>query len=222
MTIRLRPLLHAAAVVALAAGGLASPIAASADEAKEQFIPLATFRVGPYASSGIPVWAGLIDTLRYINEAQGGINGVKLFWDECETEWQVEKGVECYERFKNGEKGSPVAIYLPNGDPIAKALLARATADKIPIPTLNYGPTRNVASGMNCSLASSADAAIGLASPPAASPPAASATTAAACRNGLRRIVMRVTFPGLKRVAGYPGSVARRQRPASRPASLPA
>ena len=84
MTIRLRPLLHAAAVVALAAGGLAagelaSPIAASADEAKEQFIPLATFRVGPYASSGIPVWAGLIDTLRYINEAQGGINGVKLF-----------------------------------------------------------------------------------------------------------------------------------------------
>jgi len=149
MTIRLRPLLHAAAVVALAAGGLAAgglagPIAASADEAKEQFIPLATFRVGPYASSGIPVWAGLIDTLRYINEAQGGINGVKLFWDECETEWQVEKGVECYERFKNGEKGSPVAIYLPNGDPIAKALLARATADKIPIPTLNYGPTEAI------------------------------------------------------------------------------
>ena len=60
------------------------------------------------------------------------INGVKLFWDECETEWQVEKGVECYERFKNGEKGSPVAIYLPNGDPIAKALLARGAVEVAP------------------------------------------------------------------------------------------
>ncbi|MCI0430286.1 MAG: ABC transporter substrate-binding protein, partial [Rhodospirillales bacterium] len=68
-------------MAAIAVGGLTAPIVALADEAKEQFIPLATFRVGPYASSGIPVWAGLIDTLRYINEAQGGINGVKLFWE---------------------------------------------------------------------------------------------------------------------------------------------
>ncbi|MCI0430980.1 MAG: ABC transporter substrate-binding protein, partial [Rhodospirillales bacterium] len=81
MASRLIRLLRAAAIAAATVGGLAAPLAASADEAKEQFIPLATFRVGPYASSGIPVWAGLIDTLRYINEAQGGINGVKLFWE---------------------------------------------------------------------------------------------------------------------------------------------
>ena len=72
-------------------------LAASAEEAKQQYFPLATFRVGAYASSGIPVWAGEIDYFRYINEVEGGINGVKLFWDECETEWEVEKGVECYE-----------------------------------------------------------------------------------------------------------------------------
>jgi len=38
----------------------------------EQFIPLPTFRVGAYASSGIPVWGGFIDYLTYINEAEGG------------------------------------------------------------------------------------------------------------------------------------------------------
>lgn len=112
--------------------------------ATEQFIPLATFRVGAYASSGIPVWAGIIDTFRYINEAQGGINGVKLFWEECETNWAVEKGVECYERLKNGRNGSPVPIYLPNGDPISKALTEKATADKIPLVTLNYGRTEAI------------------------------------------------------------------------------
>jgi len=75
---------------------------------------------------------------------QGSINGVKLFWEECETEWQVEKGIECYERFRGGKDGSPVPIYLPNGDPIAKTLLQRATADKLAIPTLNYGPTEAI------------------------------------------------------------------------------
>ena len=54
---------------------------ASAADAAKQYFPLATFRVGAYASSGIPVWAGEIDYFRYINEVEGGINGVKLFWD---------------------------------------------------------------------------------------------------------------------------------------------
>ena len=138
-----RPLATATAM-AIAAASIAVPTALWAGSPNEQFIPLATFRVGAYASSGIPVWNGLIDTLRYINDVEGGINGVKLFWEECETEWQVEKGVECYERFRGGKDGSPVPIYLPNGDPIAKALLQRATADKIPIPTLNYGPTEAI------------------------------------------------------------------------------
>jgi branched-chain amino acid transport system substrate-binding protein len=136
--------LWTAAIIALGLGTALVPDQGVAGSPNEQFIPLATFRVGAYASSGIPIWGGIIDTLRYINEVQGGINGVKLFWAECETEWEVEKGVECYERFRKGLDGSPVPIYLPNGDPIAKALLQRATADKIPIPTLNYGPDESV------------------------------------------------------------------------------
>jgi branched-chain amino acid transport system substrate-binding protein len=101
----------------LALGALGGPVAQAAND--QQFIPLATYRVGAYASSGIPWWAGEIDYFRYINEVEGGINGVKLVWQECETEWTAEKGIECYERFKNGLDGAPVAVYQPNGAPAA-------------------------------------------------------------------------------------------------------
>jgi len=129
----------AGALLALGASS-ALPVTAQA-AANEQFFPLATYRVGAYASSGIPVWAGMIDYLRYINEVEGGINGVKLVWQECETEWTAEKGIECYERFKNGLNGAPVAVYQPNGAPAAYALADKAAADKIPLITLGYGRT---------------------------------------------------------------------------------
>ncbi|WKN21261.1 ABC transporter substrate-binding protein [Azotobacter vinelandii] len=128
--------------VALLALGVHHALPGSALAApNEQFFPLATYRVGAYASSGIPVWAGMIDYLRYINEVEGGINGVKLVWQECETEWTAEKGIECYERFKNGLDGAPVAVYQPNGAPAAYALADKAAADKIPLITLGYGRT---------------------------------------------------------------------------------
>ena len=36
----------------------------------------------------------------------GGINGVKITWDECETEYNASKGVECYERLKKKYGGA--------------------------------------------------------------------------------------------------------------------
>ncbi|SFL39351.1 ABC transporter substrate-binding protein [Methylobacterium pseudosasicola] len=135
-------LVRALRATALAASLCAAP-AAMAEPAK-QYFPLATFRVGAYASSGIPSWAGVIDYFRYINEIEGGINGVKLIWDECETEWAVEKGVECYERMKGGKDGSPVPIFLPHGDPVSKALTEKSVADKIPLVTTGYGRTEAI------------------------------------------------------------------------------
>lgn len=86
-------------ISALFALGFQSLLPAVAQAASnEQFVPMATYRVGAYASSGIPWWAGEIDYFRYINEVEGGINGVKLVWQECETEWSVDRIVECYER----------------------------------------------------------------------------------------------------------------------------
>ena len=129
------------------ASGAAPPAAESASAgsaaagAKEQFIPLPTFRVGAYASSGIPVWGGFIDYITYVNDAEGGVNGVKLVYEECETEWSAERGVECYERFRKGKYGQQIAIYNPMGAPAAYALSDKAAADKIPLVTLDYGRT---------------------------------------------------------------------------------
>ena len=136
-------------ILTLAAAALLAATAAEAIETRpgpdsdKQFFPIASYRVGPYAASGASIWAGRIDYYRYINEVEGGINGVPIVWQECETEWTAEKGIECYERFKHGLNGAPLASYFPNGQPAAYALAERAAADKIPLVTLAYGRTES-------------------------------------------------------------------------------
>jgi branched-chain amino acid transport system substrate-binding protein len=129
----------ACAGLALAAAFAASPAAAA--DAPEQFWPLLTYRVGPFAPSGIPIWAGVLDTIRYYNEVKGGIDGVKIVTDECETGWLAEKGVECYERLKGGRTGLPIPFVEPESAPISYALTDKIVADKIPMITINYGRT---------------------------------------------------------------------------------
>ena len=43
---------------------------------------------------------GYIAYLTLLNARDGGINGVKLVWEECETVYDVPRGIECYERLK--------------------------------------------------------------------------------------------------------------------------
>lgn len=50
-----------------------------------QYFPLQSYRVGPYAAGGTGFFGGFIDYMKAVN-AQGGVNGVKLVWSECETE----------------------------------------------------------------------------------------------------------------------------------------
>ena len=40
------------------------------------------------------------------NMRDGGVGGMKLIWSECETEYSVERGVECYKRLKDKEGGA--------------------------------------------------------------------------------------------------------------------
>ncbi|MEH3024279.1 MAG: ABC transporter substrate-binding protein [Pseudomonas oryzihabitans] len=111
-----------------------------AQAAGEQYFPLQSYRVGPYAAGGTGFFGGFIDYLKYVN-ANGGVNGVKLVWSECETEYVVEKGVECYERLKNGRDGAPAAATNPLSVGIAYATLERSTADRLPLITINHGRT---------------------------------------------------------------------------------
>src|SRR6266704_2877348 len=66
----------------------------------ELFIPLLVYRTGPYAPNGIPIANGYIDYLKLLNARDGGVNGVKITWEECETQYDTKQGVECYERLK--------------------------------------------------------------------------------------------------------------------------
>ena len=113
--------------------------AALAEEKATQFVPIVGYRVGPLASIGQTFYAGMIDYFNLINERDGGINGVKLSWKECETEYNNAKGVECYERLKGN---SPYATLVqPMSSGITYGLVDRMAIDKIPLVTIGYGRT---------------------------------------------------------------------------------
>ena len=120
-----------AAIVGL---GLLAAMPASAQN--EQFIPILSYRVGPYAAGGSGYFGGAIDYFTLVNQ-NGGINGVKLLWEECETEYNAARGVECYERLKTRHGGASTVEPLSTG--IAYGLFERVAQDKIPMTTNGYG-----------------------------------------------------------------------------------
>jgi branched-chain amino acid transport system substrate-binding protein len=132
--------LVATATATVGVGAHAAP-PPSPSHSKEQYFPLQSYRVGPYAAGGSGFFGGFIDYLNLVNTRDGGVNGVKLTWSECETEYAVERGVECYERLKKGLNGAPVAATNPLSVGIAYATIDRQTADKIPLITINHGRT---------------------------------------------------------------------------------
>jgi branched-chain amino acid transport system substrate-binding protein len=120
----------------LATAGAASALA----QEGTQFIGITGYRVGPYGANGAAFFSGFIDYLQLVNERDGGVNGVKLSWEECETEYNNTKGVECYERLKTKAATGPTAIH-PMSTGITYSLLDKAPVDKIPLITLGYGRT---------------------------------------------------------------------------------
>lgn len=130
--LRLKTLTAAAILV----GAMAVPF--SAAQADEQYFPLQSYRVGPYAAGGTGFFGGFIDYLNLINTRDGGVNGVKLTYDECETQYEVERGVECYKR----QKSHPgVAAWNPLSVGIAYAMIDDVTKDQVPLITINHGRT---------------------------------------------------------------------------------
>lgn len=105
-------------------------------QAKEQFFPVLSYRTGPYAPNGIPWANGYVDYLKLVN-AQGGVNGVKLVFEECETGYDTARSVECYERLKGKNGGASVVQPLSTGATFA--ITEKAPGDKIPLITAGYG-----------------------------------------------------------------------------------
>ena len=67
----------------------------------------------------------MIDYLNMLNERDGGINGVKLTWEECETEYNNARGVECYERLKKRRPTGATVIH-PLSTGITYSLIDKA------------------------------------------------------------------------------------------------
>ncbi|WP_317204758.1 ABC transporter substrate-binding protein [Janthinobacterium sp.] len=119
-----------------AAIGAAALTAAGAALAQEQFIALPSYRVGPYAAGGSGFYGGVIDYFNLVN-LSGGVNGVKISWEECETEYNPSRGIECYERLKTKNGGATLVEPLSTG--VAYGILDRIAQDKIPLTMLGYG-----------------------------------------------------------------------------------
>ena len=129
----------ALAGLAVAAGLLAAETSVALADG-EQFIPLLIYRTGPYAPNGIPIANGMNDYFNLVNQRDGGVGGVELTFEECETAYNNDRGVECYERLKDrGPTGASVVNPYSTG--ITYALIERASADKIPILSMGYGRT---------------------------------------------------------------------------------
>ncbi len=126
------------AVAAVTTAGLAGMVAAEvAIAADEIFLPGLVYRTGAYAPNGIPFANGFKDYVTLINERDGGVNGVKLVYEECETGYNTKVGVECYEKLK---AKNPVVI-IPNSTGITYQLIPKTAADGIPLLTMGYGRT---------------------------------------------------------------------------------
>src|SRR6266480_2622388 len=112
-------------------GAVLAATAAGTAVAAEQFVPLLSYRVGAYAAGGSGIFGGYIDYMSYINIRDGGINGVKLTWAECETEYNNSRGVECYERLK--KQGGGATLVQPLSTGITYSLIDRVATDKVPM-----------------------------------------------------------------------------------------
>jgi branched-chain amino acid transport system substrate-binding protein len=76
-----------------------------------------------------------VDYFTLVNERDGGINGVKIRWEECETQYKTDLGVECYEKLK----GKGAAVVNPYSTGITYQLIPKAPVDKVPVFSMGYG-----------------------------------------------------------------------------------
>ncbi|MEM7430180.1 MAG: ABC transporter substrate-binding protein [Pseudomonadota bacterium] len=135
---RLRNWLTSAAAAVAVASAFTLP-QSSAVGAEMQYFPVASSRVGPYSAMGTGYYGAQIDYMNYVN-MNGGVNGVMLTWQECETEYNAVKTVECYQRLleKDGQK---IVVFDTLGTPGAYAVINRMAKDNVVLAQYGYGRT---------------------------------------------------------------------------------
>ena len=125
-------------IATISAAIMACAAALPAQAQTEQFLPHLVYRTGAYAPNGVPWANGASDYWSMINQRDGGINGVKIVWEECETGYATDKGIECFERLK-GKGPTGAGYFSPLSTGITFALTEKAPEAKIPLLTMGYG-----------------------------------------------------------------------------------
>lgn len=116
---------------------IAAAVAAGSPAAADLVFPSLSYRTGPYAAGGIPFADGYADYMTLLNVRDGGIGGVMTSVPECETAYNTERGVECYE----STRSLGALVYQPLSTGITYQLIPRTTVDDIPLHTMGYGRT---------------------------------------------------------------------------------
>ncbi len=118
----------------MAAAALIAGVTAGAAMAQELYAPNLAYRTGPFAATGIPLMNGQADYLTMLNARDGGVGGIPVNAEECETGYSTEKGVECYEK----TKGKAI-VTQPWSTGITLQVLPKTNVDMIPILAPGYG-----------------------------------------------------------------------------------
>ena len=119
-------------LAALAAAAMMAAAPAMAD----LIVPNLSYRTGPYGANGTQYADGFNDYFTLLNERDGGIGGEKIQVPECETAYNTEKGVECYEATKEG-----ALVFNPLSTGITYQLIPKVSVDKKVLYTPGYGRT---------------------------------------------------------------------------------
>jgi len=128
---RVKQLVLAVAALAIAGGGISFDAVAE----DTHYIPNLSYRTGPFGGNGTRIANGFNDYLTMLNERDGGVGGLKVVVEECETGYNAQKGVECYE----ATKGKGALVYNPYSTGITLQLLPKSAVDKIPVLSMGYG-----------------------------------------------------------------------------------
>jgi len=121
----------------LTALALAATLAAAAPARAELVVPSLSYRTGPYGANGTQYADGFADYFTLLNERDGGIGGERIQVPECETAYNTEKGVECYEATKD----TGALVYNPLSTGITYQLIPKVSVDKKVLYTPGYGRT---------------------------------------------------------------------------------
>ncbi|WBU64224.1 ABC transporter substrate-binding protein [Paracoccus aerodenitrificans] len=114
----------------------AATMMAAAPAMADLIVPNLSYRTGAYGANGTQYADGFNDYFTLLNERDGGIGGEIIQVPECETAYNTEKGVECYESTKEG-----ALVFNPLSTGITYQLIPKVSVDKKVLYTPGYGRT---------------------------------------------------------------------------------